>query len=502
MGADVPAGARPFPEAPAPDAEDSPAEATVLRMLLGAQLRRLREAAGVPADKAGFEIRSSRSKISRMENGRVGFKLRDIEDLLTLYGVTDGQQRAEVVTLARQSSAPDWWTRYGDLLPGWFETYLGLESAAVSIRSFEVQFVPGLFQTEDYVRAVTRLGHQTASADEIERRVALRARRQELLARPAPPRVWAVLDEAVLRRAYGGPGVLRAQLVHLAAAARLPHVTLQVVPFSRGGHAGASGAFSLLRFAERDLPDVVYLEQLTSAVYLDQRADEAWRRIDPDIVFGARANRAFLGRAVRYLAADAGVRQFLDIGTGIPTAGNTHQVAQAIAPEARVVYVDYDPVVLAHARALLSSTPEGATEYIDADLRDTPAILDRAARVLDFTQPVAVTLMAVLHAIPDSDDPYAIMAAVMGAVPPGSYLALSHSASDLLHAGQRTDLEDVNNRMIQQRFTYRDREQVARFFVGMDLVAPGLVRVEEWRPDPGGAAEGRSHLWCAMARKR
>jgi transcriptional regulator with XRE-family HTH domain len=268
MGADVPAGARPFPEQ-----DEAPAEATVLRMLLGAQLRRLREASGIPADKAGFEIRSSRSKISRMENGRVGFKLRDIEDLLTLYGVTDGQQRSEVITLARQSSAPNWWSRYGDILPGWFETYLGLESAAVTIRSFEVQFVPGLFQTEEYARAVTRLGHQTASDDEIDRRVTLRARRQEVLTRADPPRVWAVLDEAVLRRAYGGPGVLREQLRHLSEAAQLPNVSLQVVPFARGGHAGASGAFSLLRFRERDLPDVVYLEQLTSAVYLDQRPD-------------------------------------------------------------------------------------------------------------------------------------------------------------------------------------------------------------------------------------
>jgi hypothetical protein len=268
MDADVPADGQPFP-----DLDDAPAEATVLRMLLGAQLRRLREAAGVSPEKAGYEIRASRSKISRMETGRVGFKVRDVEDLLTLYGVTGGQQRSEVLALVRQSSAPDWWTRYGDILPGWFGTYLGLESAAVSIRSFEVQFVPGLFQTEDYARAVTRLGHKTAPAEEIERRVALRVRRQDLLARPGPPRVWAVMDEAVLRRPYGGAVVMRAQLRHLAEAAQMPHVTLQVVPFARGGHAGASGAFSILRFEERDLPDVVYIEQLTSAVYLDQRVD-------------------------------------------------------------------------------------------------------------------------------------------------------------------------------------------------------------------------------------
>jgi transcriptional regulator with XRE-family HTH domain len=253
--------------------EDSPAEATVLRMLLGSQLRRLREAAGISAEKAGYEIRASRSKISRMETGRVGLKVRDVEDLLTLYGVTGEQQRAKVVALARRSRAPEWWAKYNDILPDWFETYLGLESAATSIRSFEMQFVPGLFQTEDYARAVTRLGHQTALVDEIERRVGLRLKRQDLLSRAQPPRIWAVMDEAVLRRPVGGLPVMRAQLRHLVEAARTPRVTLQVVPFDRGGHAGASGSFSILRFEERDLPDVVYIEQLTSAVYLDQRHD-------------------------------------------------------------------------------------------------------------------------------------------------------------------------------------------------------------------------------------
>jgi transcriptional regulator with XRE-family HTH domain len=268
MEAGVPIGAQ-----PCPDPDDVPAEATVLRMLLGAQLRRLREAEGISPERAGYEIRASRSKISRMETGRVGFKIRDVEDLLTVYGVTDGHQRSEVIALARLSSAPNWWAKYGDVLPAWFETYLGLESAALTIRSFEVQFVPGLFQTEDYARAVTRLGHHSAPADEIERRVALRVKRQDLLTRPGPPRLWAVIDEAVLRRPYGGDTVMRAQLRRLAEAAELPHVTLQAVPFTRGGHAGASGAFSILRFHERDLPDVVYIEQLTSALYLDQRPD-------------------------------------------------------------------------------------------------------------------------------------------------------------------------------------------------------------------------------------
>jgi transcriptional regulator with XRE-family HTH domain len=255
--------------------EEPAAEATVLRMLLGAQLRRLRETAGISAEKAGYEIRASRSKISRMETGRVGLKPRDVEDLLTLYGVTSEPQREKVVALARRSRSPEWWAKYHDILPDWFETYLGLESAATSIRSFEMQFVPGLFQTEDYARAVTNLGHQTAPADAIERRVGLRLKRQELLARaqPPPPRIWAVIDEAVLRRPVGGAAVMRAQLVRLLEAARWPRVTLQVVPFARGGHAAASGSFSILRFEERDLPDVVYIEQLTSAVYLDQRPD-------------------------------------------------------------------------------------------------------------------------------------------------------------------------------------------------------------------------------------
>jgi transcriptional regulator with XRE-family HTH domain len=253
--------------------EESAAEATVLRMLLGAQLRRLREAAGISAEKAGYEIRASRSKISRIETGRVGAKNRDVEDLLSLYGVHDDQRRAKIVALAGRSREPEWWTQYHDILPDWFEMYLSLESAATSIRSFEMQFVPGLFQTEEYARAVTRLGHQTASAEEIERRVGLRRQRQQLLTRPQPPRFWAVMDEAVLRRPVGGALVMRDQLRHLAEAARLPNVTLQVVPFARGGHAGASGSFSILRFQEHDLPDVVYIEQLTSAVYLDQRPD-------------------------------------------------------------------------------------------------------------------------------------------------------------------------------------------------------------------------------------
>ncbi len=234
----------------------------------------------------------------------------------------------------------------------------------------------------------------------------------------------------------------------------------------------------------------------------DRAATEAAYKIWPDMAFAARANRAFLGRVIRYLAADAGIRQFLDIGTGIPTAGNTHQVAQAVAPESRVVYVDYDPVVLAHARALLTSSEAGATEYIDADLRDTPAILGQAARLLDFTRPVAVTLISVLHALADADDPHAIVAAIMDAVPPGSYLAISHAGSDLLDRDMLASLEDAWRGRMQQQITWRSREQVLRFFAGTDLVEPGLVRAEEWRPDPSPGDERRSAYWAAVGRKR
>jgi len=235
----------------------------------------------------------------------------------------------------------------------------------------------------------------------------------------------------------------------------------------------------------------------------DREAADAWLKIDPGAAFTARANRAFLGRAVRYLAADAGIRQFLDIGTGIPTAGNTHEVAQAIAPESRVVYVDYDPIVLAHARALLTSSEMGVTDYIDADLRDTDAILRRASEVLDFTRPVAVTLLAILHGIPDADDPHAIVAQIMNAVPSGSYLAISHGGSDLFDGETLDDLKDVTNqKMVRQQLALRSREEVARFFEGTDFVEPGLVRLVEWHSDRATDGAGKSTFWCAVGRKR
>ncbi len=255
----------------APEAVSGP---TVLRMLLGTQLRRLREAAGVSPDQAGYEIRGSRSKISRLENGRVGFKERDVADLLTLYRVTDEAQRARLMLLAQQANSQGWWARYDDVLPDWFETYVGLEQATSLLRSYELQFVPGLFQTPDYVRAVTLLGHRSAPAEEIERRVSLRLKRQEILASPSQtPRVWTVIDESALRRPLGGAEVMRGQLRHLLEIAEMPQVTLQVMSFERGGHSADGGSFSILRFAEPDLPDVVYIEHLTSALYLD-RPDE------------------------------------------------------------------------------------------------------------------------------------------------------------------------------------------------------------------------------------
>jgi transcriptional regulator with XRE-family HTH domain len=243
----------------------------VLRILLGAQLRRLREARRITLEEAANVIRASASKMSRLETGRVGFKDRDIIDLLTFYGVSDPQQRGTLRDLARNASTQGWWHDYSDILPTWFQAYVALEEAAIGIRAYEIQFVPGLLQTEEYARAVALLGHPSPQAEDIERRVGLRMARQAVLSRAGPPHLWAVLDEAVLRRPVGRPGVMRAQLKHLLEAAERSNVTIQVIPFQVGGHAAAGGPFSILRFAEPDLPDVVYLEQLTSALYLDKR---------------------------------------------------------------------------------------------------------------------------------------------------------------------------------------------------------------------------------------
>jgi len=245
---------------------------TVLRILLGSQLRMLREVKGITREEAGYAIRASGSKISRMELGRVSFKERDVTDLLKLYGV-DEDETATLVELAIQANSPGWWHKYGDVLPDWFQVYVGLEEAASLIRLYEVQFVPGLLQTADYARAVVRLGQPGAAPEEIERRISLRMGRQELLTKPGGPRLWAIVDEAALRRPIGGKEVMRAQLEQLILATEEPQVTLQVMPFRSGGHAAEAGAFTIMRFPEPDLPDVVYLEQLTSALYLDKRDD-------------------------------------------------------------------------------------------------------------------------------------------------------------------------------------------------------------------------------------
>ena len=245
---------------------------TVLRILLGSQLRMLREVKGITREEAGYAIRASGSKISRMELGRVSFKERDVTDLLKLYGV-DEDETATLVELAIQANSPGWWHKYGDVLPDWFQVYVGLEEAASLIRLYEVQFVPGLLQTADYARAVVRLGQPGAAPEEIERKISLRMGRQELLTKPGGPRLWAIVDEAALRRPIGGKEVMRAQLEQLILATEEPQVTLQVMPFRSGGHAAEAGAFTIMRFPEPDLPDVVYLEQLTSALYLDKRDD-------------------------------------------------------------------------------------------------------------------------------------------------------------------------------------------------------------------------------------
>ena len=232
----------------------------------------------------------------------------------------------------------------------------------------------------------------------------------------------------------------------------------------------------------------------------DRAAAEQAIRDCPDIVPTARANRGFLARTVRFLAAEAGIRQFLDIGTGIPTENNTHDVAQAVAPGSRVVYVDNDPLVLVHARALLASHPDGATAYEEADLRDPGRILDLTARLLDFRRPVAVLLLAILHHVDDEDDPHEIVATLMNAVPPGSYLALSHPASDIGSEAAAKMAQNLNKVMAEKN-TARDHATVTRFFDGLEMVEPGLVRVSDWHPPAGSDARFPAAIWAGVARK-
>ena len=249
---------------------DEVAGPTVLRILLGTQLRRLREARGITAHEAAQAIRASESKISRIELGRNSFREVDIADLLTLYGITEVVEREQMLTLASQANQPGWWHRYQDVLPTWFQSYIGLEESAESIRSYDSQFVPGLLQTEEYSAAVLELGE--FSPEETDRLVFLRKERQRRFT-AGGLRLWAVIDEMALRRPVGNPALMRAQLEHLLEIGDRPGLTLQVTPYPDGASYLVPGSFSILKFATADLPDVVYVEQLTSAMYLDKRSD-------------------------------------------------------------------------------------------------------------------------------------------------------------------------------------------------------------------------------------
>ncbi|NSC24536.1 helix-turn-helix domain-containing protein [Streptomyces albus subsp. chlorinus] len=253
-------------------AQEQPNGPTALRIILGVKLRRLRQALDISREDAGRAIRGSHAKITRLERGQVGAKERDLRDLLTLYGIHDPREREEFFDLARQANSPGWWYQYSDVLEDWFELHLGLEDAASMIRTYEVQFLPGLLQTEDYAYALSRLGYPNTEPRKVARIVALRMARQKLLHRADPPHLWAVVDEAVVRRPFGGAEVMREQLEHLLELVRLPHITLQVAPFEVTA-AAAGTPVTLLRFADPDLPDKVYLEHLTNAVYLDKPSE-------------------------------------------------------------------------------------------------------------------------------------------------------------------------------------------------------------------------------------
>jgi len=232
----------------------------------------------------------------------------------------------------------------------------------------------------------------------------------------------------------------------------------------------------------------------------DREAAEQAMRINPDIVSTARANRVFLVRATGYLVARAGIRQFLDIGTGMPTNNNIHEVAQSIAPESRIVYVDHDPIVLTHARALLTSAPQGVTDYIEADLREPGKILAEAAQTLDFSRPVAIMLISILHLILDRDDPYDLVSQLVNAVVPGSYVVISHAASDI-DTGAMISMTNRLNELMAQQAVPRTHREVAAFFAGLDLLEPGLVRIPEWRPASVSESAVRAQMWGAVGRK-
>ena len=232
----------------------------------------------------------------------------------------------------------------------------------------------------------------------------------------------------------------------------------------------------------------------------DREAGEQALKAYPQLAEAVRSNRAFLARAVRFLTGPAGVRQFLDIGTGIPSADNTHEVAQREAPDSRIVYVDNDPIVLLHAQTLLRSTAAGACDYIQADLRDPARILSEAGRTLDFGQPVALMLLAILQFIPDDADPWGLVAQLMAPLPPGSYLVVSHPTDDFNPNRQGESIQRYNERVAEQA-TLRGHEETVRFFAGLELVEPGVVAVAKWRPHSDVEADRPSSMWCGVARK-
>jgi len=233
----------------------------------------------------------------------------------------------------------------------------------------------------------------------------------------------------------------------------------------------------------------------------DRETAEQALAVNPGIAADARANRLFLARAVRFLASECGIRQFLDIGTGLPTASNTHEIAQAAAPDARIVYVDNDPIVLVHAQAMLTSARKGSVAYLDADLRDTQTILREASQILDFGKPIALMLLIILHMIADTDDPYGIVSTLVTDLPPGSYLVLAHPASDIRPAKMAEMTKRVNERMSGPKATMRDRAAITRFFDGLELLEPGVVQPQQWRPEPDVTSPSQVTAWCGVAQK-
>jgi hypothetical protein len=257
-----------------PSSEDRPTGPTTLRVVIGSHLRRLRQDAEISRDDAAYEIRADASKISRLELGRVSFRLRDVRDLLIMYGVTDEAELDHYEEMAREANQPSKWKRYTDYLPDWFSNYLEMEGAAAMIRTYEVQVMPGLLQTEAYARAVMMLGYGHTPLREIDKRIDVRMKRQEILDRQEkPPQLWAVLDEAALHRPFGGAGVMREQIKALIEACDKPNVRIQIVPFASGVNSGAGAPFTWLRFAYEELNDIIYLEHLSGGLYLEKDSE-------------------------------------------------------------------------------------------------------------------------------------------------------------------------------------------------------------------------------------